>query len=571
MGTFNNFGKRLHVSGPREQIPRDALRRATGIHHIKTGSVRSRAGSTQVSATTNNPHSLFRFNDLRFHGGGDLSANLYRSNVSIDSSLDGTHLRFAALPPTAGVQDYLFVAGGGNSIKVDQSGTVTQWGITIPATGSFAAADGGAGNLSGAYIYRVTFRNSTSGSESNDNGTDVTITVTSKKVDLTAIPTSSDSQVNQRRIYRTVGGGSALLLQSTINDNTTTTLTDDTLDADLDSSNALQTDNGPPPDTVEDISNLHEGRGWMTNSATGTRGRIYYTPSGRIEGFSDFLAITNDDDPMQRVIAWDGSMWAFSESSVFQILGTSTPFTWRKVEGAPGVPAAARDTVVPTRIGIIYQSNEGVQLMRGPVSTKQGGGRQFEGQASSLIGFDAIGILFQGEAAEGILAFEGIVATVARGHYYISDTTNTLSFSLIDGTWRNIGVGVSAIYYEEDNDEILAAFNNSVMQLETEGQTTDAGAAFTWEMETPGEVPSLTQTSLGQLIVIDMNPNGQTITPTLVHDDTATAFATFANTGRIRHEIPVNVDGRVFGVRLAATVSQQVEVFSIAITEHVGN
>lgn len=573
MGAFNNFDKWLYVSGPRDLIPRNALRRATGIHHIKTGSVRSRHGSTQIFSTTNNPHSLFRFNDLRFHGGGAASNNLYRDNASIDSSLDGSRLHFVSMQPTAGVEDYLFVAGGGNLIKIDKLGAVTQWGIAAPAdSGGINAATNGAGALEvGAYIYRITFRNTTTGSESNDNGADIEITTTStnERVQITGVPTSPDSQVNQRRIYRTVVGGSAFFLAGTLDDNTATTFDDNLEDTILSSADSLDTDNDVPPDTVEDAAGPHEGRMWFLDSAVGRRGRVYFSASGRAEAFSDFIVITNDDDPMQRLVIWDGSIWAISQNHVFQIIGTSTPFTWREISGALGTNLP--DTVVPSRIGVFYQANEGVQLFRGPLTTSATGGRQFEGQVSNLVGFDAVGVLFQGESREGIQAFEGVVATVGRNQYYISDGTNTLALDLMDGTWRNVGVGVNALFYERDNDEILAAFSNSVMLLEDEGAFTDAGSTITWEIETAGEAPSLTQTSLGQLIVIDMNPNGQTITPTLVHDNDTTAYATFADTKRVRHEIAVNVDARVLGVRLAASLRQQVEVFSIALAEHVGN
>lgn len=572
MGTFNNFDKRLHLSAPRDLIPRNALRRATGIHHIKTGSVRSRHGSTQVFSTTSNPHSLFRFNDLRFHGGGASSTNLYRDNVSIDSSLDGSRLHFVSMQPTSGVEDFLFVAGGGNLLKIDKAGTVTQWGITKPGGSGVAANTNGAGVLEvGAYIYRITFRNTVSGSESNDNGHDIAVTTTlnNEAVQITNIPTSPDSQVNQRRIYRTVVGGSALFLTGTIDDNTGTTFDDDTIDSILSSADSLQTDNDVPPDTVEDAAGPHEGRMWFLDSAVGRRGRVYYSASGRAEAFTDFIVITNDDDPMQRLVIWDGSIWAISQDHVFQIIGTTTPFKWREISGALGT--SAPDTVVPSRIGIFYRANEGVQLFRGPITDTAEGGRQFGGEVSSLVGFDAVGVLFQGESREGIQAFEGVVATVGRSQYYISDGTNTLALDLIDGTWRNIGIGVNALFYERDNDEVLAAFSNSVMLLEDEGAFTDNNSAITWEMETAGEVPSLTQTGLGQLVVIDMNPNGQTITPTLVHDDDTTAYPTFADTKRVRHEFAVNVDARVFGVRLAASVRQQVEVFSIAIVEHAGS
>ena len=53
------------------------------------------------------------------------------------------------------------------------------------------------------------------------------------QVALTAIPTGSPGIVTSRKIYRTVAGGSAWLLQSTIANNTATTATDNVADASL--------------------------------------------------------------------------------------------------------------------------------------------------------------------------------------------------------------------------------------------------------------------------------------------------------------------------------------------------
>lgn len=54
----------------------------------------------------------------------------------------------------------------------------------------------------------------------------LTVDAAWQKVVLSSIPVSSDSQVTQRRIYRSLPGGSTYYLVATINDNTTTSFTD---------------------------------------------------------------------------------------------------------------------------------------------------------------------------------------------------------------------------------------------------------------------------------------------------------------------------------------------------------
>lgn len=59
------------------------------------------------------------------------------------------------------------------------------------------------------------------------------VVVTGEKVTLASIPTSSDPQVNQRKIYRTTFNGSTFWLLATLNDNTSTTFDDNIPDGSL--------------------------------------------------------------------------------------------------------------------------------------------------------------------------------------------------------------------------------------------------------------------------------------------------------------------------------------------------
>src|SRR3990167_614259 len=117
----------------------------------------------------------------------------------------------------------------------DESVDVQQF-TTPPGALTDDLAGLGAGALTnGAYTYRVTFV--TAGGETEGGTVSAGVTVVDAGVDgqvaLTAIPVSPNPQVTSRRIYRTIAGGSAHLLQSTIANNTATTLTDNTADAAL--------------------------------------------------------------------------------------------------------------------------------------------------------------------------------------------------------------------------------------------------------------------------------------------------------------------------------------------------
>lgn len=91
--------------------------------------------------------------------------------------------------------------------------------------------EGAAGNLSGAYLYKVTFVNALG--ETEPGVVSVSRSVTSKKIELSGIPTSTNRSVTSRKIYRTVGGGSAFKLLTTISNNTETTYSDNVADGSL--------------------------------------------------------------------------------------------------------------------------------------------------------------------------------------------------------------------------------------------------------------------------------------------------------------------------------------------------
>lgn len=86
-----------------------------------------------------NAHSLYRYDDLRFWG---LGFDLYRDGSIIFSGFDGSRLAWARMPPSldpnvmaVGIKDYLFIAGGGDLIKVDPLGATSDWGIDPPPDG----------------------------------------------------------------------------------------------------------------------------------------------------------------------------------------------------------------------------------------------------------------------------------------------------------------------------------------------------------------------------------------------------------------------------------------------------
>jgi hypothetical protein len=108
-----------------------------------------------------------------------------------------------------------------------------QGGVSPPLTAPTATA-GSAGNLTGTYYYYVNYITPTAYTETNVSLAQVT--VTSQQVNLTSIPLSPSPLVTGRRIYRTAANAFTpynAQLVTTLNDNTTTTYTDNLVDGSL--------------------------------------------------------------------------------------------------------------------------------------------------------------------------------------------------------------------------------------------------------------------------------------------------------------------------------------------------
>ncbi len=132
---------------------------------------------------------------------------------------------------TAPAVEPLTVAEVMTHCRIDQSNQ--ELAPTAPTVALISPA--AAGNLSaGAYRYRVTFVTADGETEGGTVSSAVTVAdnAVNGKVTVSAIPIGG-ALVTSRKLYRTTAGGSTYLLLATINDNTTTTYTDNIADASL--------------------------------------------------------------------------------------------------------------------------------------------------------------------------------------------------------------------------------------------------------------------------------------------------------------------------------------------------
>lgn len=94
--------------------------------------------------------------------------------------------------------------------------------INAPGVATLAETASGSLDSTAAYAYRVTFYTEYG---ETDGGTSATLTLTgtNRTISLSSIPTTTDTNVIGRRIYRTEGGGSVYFFLTQIADRSTTT------------------------------------------------------------------------------------------------------------------------------------------------------------------------------------------------------------------------------------------------------------------------------------------------------------------------------------------------------------
>ncbi len=176
---------------------------------------------------------------------------------------------------------------------------ITRAGIAAPTTAP-VLADGAAGAvLAGNYIGVVVFKNSDTGQRSNPSPVSNTLTSAgTKKIAWTSIPTSDNSQVDSRELYRTQKDQTGIYyLIATITDNVTTSYSED---------NALVDDMGRQADTNNDLppNNLEGIEVWQERMFVHDGSRIYYTPIGVMESYPDDFYIDVNPDDGHRITAF---------------------------------------------------------------------------------------------------------------------------------------------------------------------------------------------------------------------------------------------------------------------------
>src|SRR5512139_1700373 len=263
---------------------------------------------------------------LRWDGSRDIvnscGTSLYKLNTdnvtetAIATSLTEAPMRFVSYG------DHLYGGNGFDENKmIDNNLTVGKWQITAPDSALTSGA-GPAGNVNGTYYYYYTFYDSVNGIESPPSPVSTVLTVSSKQVSLSNIDTSANTLVTQRRVYRTLTGGTVYYLLTTIADNTTTTYTDNLPDTTIGAATNVSDVDGTSVLPNCNIFALFENRVFCAGDYLQPQ-RVYYTEANEL---GKYIPLTNYQDfaiTVTAMVAIDNGLLVFESNKTW--LWTSAP------------------------------------------------------------------------------------------------------------------------------------------------------------------------------------------------------------------------------------------------------
>lgn len=327
-------------------------------------------------------------------------------------------------------------------------------------------------------------------------------------------------------------------------------------------SDQLLLDNAPPQITYRDaVGPYQESMLWCGDSIPGRRGWTYSSPPGRPESVANQFAPTSDDDPTQRQIIFDQTLFLITTKTAFQVYGENPQLDYQPILYATGTsnPFSA----VAGQDGIYYQASDGIRLINR--------------NGTLLPGFEQMDTIERGQFSENVLPFVANIAAYCRNEIIFSDGTQSfgLSRSSQGYVWRMLGVGMTALYYERNDNKILASFLGRTLTYEDFGAVVDqtdiplAVDGIIFEAQTPSQLPDEGQVAVIRRIFIDINCKVEPAFPDqvvgvhLLADNADIYLGTITNSARSTIELAYQTPARQFSIRLLACLSNRIEVFGI--------
>lgn len=231
-------------------------------------------------------------------------------------------------------QDKLFILNGVDPVQRWDGTTPRKAGFPAPVSAPLSAV-GAAGVLTGSYQWVVTFvYDGNPASESSASGPSTPLVLAVQQGALT-IPTGP-AGCTARNIYRTLAGGTLFQFVSTVSDNVTTSVNDNTPDTSLGTNQAPTDNNAPPAGAMFGV--FYRGRFVVARTPTNPQ-RVFMSaitnteksPGGGglslhgngIEIFptSHFIDVGDDNTPITGLAVIADQLVIFKQNRVYNLQG----------------------------------------------------------------------------------------------------------------------------------------------------------------------------------------------------------------------------------------------------------
>lgn len=343
-----------------------------GRYDVQSGSLVKRPQMAYYNGTTlgaNPVHSVFRYytKTSKYLLAG------YQGTIKVGTDATGaftdilTGMTSDKKWTFAVYKDLCLMSNGYDNIQVTDGSVCWELGACKAVT----IAGGSNLDESAAYYYAVTIDDDAYVCGAVSNTVTTGAAGGNRKVTLTNIPLGPLGTTN-RKIYRTVGGGSALKLLATLADNTTTTYTDDIADGSLTDDYPAVTDDMPKGKFIKIVRE----RLLVANDPNSTPNRIYYSNPWLphfIQGTSneDFLDITPDDgDVITGIALFLGSLSVFKRNNIRKVnMDSADVETWLVEDPISFEGCPSPYSICQTPYGIVYQGWNHWYLFNGALST----------------------------------------------------------------------------------------------------------------------------------------------------------------------------------------------------------
>lgn len=236
----------------------------------------------------------------------------------------------------------------------------TTYGLGIEAPASAPTlAEGSGGSLTGTFRYVITYlRSGNYQAESNPSSESSPITVTAKKINLSAIPVSSDPKVDKKEIYRTTEGGAIFFWVAEI-DHDVTTYEDNITEL----GDQVSYDRYPPPIAI--CAEVWDDKVWLVPKSD--RNQLQFTNTGYAEemAYDNIIQVKGkDSDEIMMIKAYQDSLHSLKHRSIWRLdkIGESS-YELTKLPFSTGTDAPA--TVAVGGGFMMWLSKRGIEIFNG--------------------------------------------------------------------------------------------------------------------------------------------------------------------------------------------------------------